>query len=76
MRWLKSITPIFGQNASYGSFVTPRFVKGQWENDKSEIRKFPQDYWSVGIPKGFPHSVISTAHPTQCAGPATKRSCL
>jgi hypothetical protein len=36
------------ENASYGILVTPRFVKGEWENDKSEIRKFPQDYWTIG----------------------------
>jgi hypothetical protein len=36
------------ERASYGILVTPRFYKGKWENDKSEIRKFPQDYWTVG----------------------------
>jgi hypothetical protein len=36
------------EHASYGLLVTPRFVGGQWENDKSEIRKFPQDYWTIG----------------------------
>jgi hypothetical protein len=36
------------ENASYGILVTPRFVKGRWENDKSEIRKFPQGYWTIG----------------------------
>jgi len=35
-------------NASYGLLVTPRFVNNTWENDKSEIRHFPQDYWTVG----------------------------
>ena len=36
------------ENASYGILVTPRFVQGRWENDKSEIRKFPQVYWTIG----------------------------
>jgi hypothetical protein len=36
------------KHASYGLLVTPRFAKGKWENDKSEIRKFPQDYWTIG----------------------------
>jgi hypothetical protein len=36
------------ERASYGILVTPRFVKQRWENDKSEIRKFPQDYWTIG----------------------------
>ena len=35
-------------NASYGIFVTPRFVNGSWENDKSEIRRFKKKYWSIG----------------------------
>ena len=35
-------------NASYGILVTPRFVNGKWENDKSEIRHFPRDYWTIG----------------------------
>ncbi len=38
-----------GQNkASYGLLVTPRFAHGNWENDKSEIRHFPKDYWTIG----------------------------
>lgn len=38
-----------GQNkADYGLLVTPRFRNGQWENDKSEIRRFPKMYWSIG----------------------------
>jgi hypothetical protein len=38
-----------GQNrADYGLLVTPRFVKGQWENDKSEIRHFQPLYWTIG----------------------------
>ena len=38
-----------GQNlASYGLLVTPRFVNDVWENDKSEIRHFKQDYWTIG----------------------------
>ena len=36
------------QNASYGLLVTPRFVNGKWENDKSEIRHFVPKYWSIG----------------------------
>lgn len=35
-------------NASYGLLVTPRFYKGVWDNDKSEIRHFPKDYWTIG----------------------------
>lgn len=36
------------ENANYGLLVTPRFVDGQWENDKSEIRSFNKQYWSIG----------------------------
>lgn len=36
------------KNASYGILVTPRFQDGQWENDKSEIRRFKPAYWSIG----------------------------
>jgi len=36
------------QNAHYGLLITPRFVNGNWENDKSEIRHFKKQYWSVG----------------------------
>lgn len=36
------------ENASYGIFVTPRFVKGHWQNDKSEIRQFKPHYWTIG----------------------------
>ena len=36
------------ENASYGILVTPRFVNGKWENDKSEIRHFKPRYWTVG----------------------------
>lgn len=35
-------------NASYGLFVTPRFVNGAWQNDKSEIRRFKPKYWTIG----------------------------
>lgn len=31
-----------------GIGVTPRFRNGAWENDKSEIRKTPFEYWTVG----------------------------
>jgi len=38
-----------GQNhANYGLLVTPRFADGEWENDKSEIRRFKPRYWSIG----------------------------
>ncbi|WP_051621311.1 hypothetical protein [Leeuwenhoekiella sp. MAR_2009_132] len=36
-------------NANYGVLITPRFVNGGfWENDKSEIRHFKNQYWSIG----------------------------
>lgn len=35
-------------NANYGILVTPRFVNGSWDNDKSEIRHFKKQYWSIG----------------------------
>jgi hypothetical protein len=35
-------------NADYGLLITPRFVKGMWENDRSEIRHFPKLYWTIG----------------------------
>jgi hypothetical protein len=35
-------------NAEYGLLITPRFVKGDWENDKSEIRHFKPGYWTIG----------------------------
>jgi hypothetical protein len=35
-------------NANYGILITPRFVNGAWENDKSEIRHFKKQYWSIG----------------------------
>jgi hypothetical protein len=28
--------------------VTPRFAKGEWENDRSEIRHFKPWYWTIG----------------------------
>jgi len=38
-----------GQNAAeWGLLVSPRFVNGRWENDKSEIRRFTQPYWTIG----------------------------
>ena len=38
-----------GQNkAEYGLLITPRFVNGAWQNDKSEIRHFPKLYWTIG----------------------------
>lgn len=36
------------ENANYGLLITPRFVAGKWENDKSEIRRFKPKYWSIG----------------------------
>jgi hypothetical protein len=45
-----------GQNsADYGLLVAPRFAKGDWENDKSEIRHFKPRYWTIGhvLEKGF-----------------------
>lgn len=36
------------KNAHYGLLVTPRFVRGQWENDKSEIRAFKSPYFTIG----------------------------
>jgi len=38
-----------GQNsADYGLLVTPRFANGDWENDRSEIRHFKPQYWTIG----------------------------
>lgn len=38
----------FGNNDDeFGLLVTPRFVGGQWENDKSEIRHFRHPYWTL-----------------------------
>jgi len=36
------------EHANYGLLITPRFVNGYWENDKSEIRAFPKAYWTIG----------------------------
>ena len=36
------------EKASYGLLVTPRFKGGNWENDKSEIRHFKKQYWTIG----------------------------
>jgi hypothetical protein len=36
------------ENASYGILITPRFKNNNWENDKSEIRHFVKDYWTIG----------------------------
>jgi hypothetical protein len=37
-----------GQNsADYGLLVTPRFARGEWENDRSEIRHFRPGYWTI-----------------------------
>ncbi|MFA9201612.1 MAG: topoisomerase II [Cypionkella sp.] len=38
-----------GQNrADYGLLITPRYQNGTWENDRSEIRRFPKRYWTIG----------------------------
>ncbi|MBU3102245.1 MULTISPECIES: hypothetical protein [Clostridium] len=44
----ESIMWIGQENASYGLLVTPRFKNDNWENDKSEIRYFKKDYWTIG----------------------------
>ena len=36
------------KNAVYGLLITPRFKNGNWENDVSEIRRFRQDYFTIG----------------------------
>ena len=35
-------------NADYGLLVTPRFRRGDWGNDNSEIRRVEYRYWSIG----------------------------
>lgn len=38
-----------GQNkANYGLFITPAWRRGEWGNDRSEIRHFPKRYWTIG----------------------------
>jgi len=38
-----------GENkAIYGLLVTPCLREGEWTNDKSEIRHFPKDYFTIG----------------------------
>ncbi len=38
-----------GQNkADYGLFITPVWRRGEWVNDRSEIRHFPKRYWTIG----------------------------
>ncbi|MDC7225221.1 MAG: hypothetical protein PQJ61_00490 [Spirochaetales bacterium] len=44
----ESVMWIGQENASYGILITPRFKRGQWENDKSEIRHFKPNYWTIG----------------------------
>lgn len=36
------------KNAEFGIFITPRFVNGAWQNDRSEIRHFKAKYWTIG----------------------------
>lgn len=31
-----------------GIGITPRFSNGEWENDKSEVRKVEFEYWTIG----------------------------
>lgn len=39
----------FGLNdQDYGLFITPRFNGSDWENDKSEERSLPAEYWTLG----------------------------
>lgn len=39
----------FGLNdADYGLLITPWFHDGKWRNDRSEIRVFPEAYWTIG----------------------------
>ena len=39
----------FGLNdQDYGLFITPRLNGDTWENDKSEERSFPAEYWTLG----------------------------
>jgi len=40
--WLGKNTP------EYGLFVTPTYLNERWNNDRSEIRKFSEAYWSIG----------------------------
>lgn len=38
----------FGNNDDeFGLLVTPRYAKGRWENDQSEIRHFRHPYWTL-----------------------------
>ncbi len=38
----------FGETSdAFGLLVTPRYAKGKWENDKSEIRHFKWPYWTI-----------------------------
>lgn len=46
----------FGNNSDeFGFLITPRFVRGVWENDKSEIRHFKYPYWTIAhvLESGF-----------------------
>ncbi len=39
----------FGENKSpWGLLIAPIHAGGEWINDKSEIRRAPYDYWTVG----------------------------
>lgn len=44
----ESVIWIGQENASYGILITPRLKSGEWENDKSEIRHFKPNYWTIG----------------------------
>jgi hypothetical protein len=39
---------IGAKNADYGLLIAPRFRRSEWENDKSEIRRFKPDYFTIG----------------------------
>lgn len=36
------------KNQEYGLFITPRYRNDVWENDVSEIRRVPFEYWTIG----------------------------
>lgn len=45
----------FGEKLTYGLLIAPVFRRGEWTNDKSEIRKVNYAYWTVGhaVTEGF-----------------------
>jgi hypothetical protein len=46
--YAKSIVSFRNRDVNYELLITPRFGEGKWENDKSEIRLFKPQYWSIG----------------------------